>query len=54
MKCQPLLTYTLSKNIIARWHNLKIGVFPMKKHTFWAYAAIACMVMCVWTGKAHR
>ncbi len=26
----------------------------MKKHTFWAYAAIACMVMCVWTGKAHR
>lgn len=26
----------------------------MKKHTFWAYAAIACMVMCIWTGKAHR
>ncbi len=23
----------------------------MKKHTFWAYAAIACMVMCVWTAK---
>lgn len=23
----------------------------MKKHMFWAYAAIACMVMCVWTAK---
>lgn len=21
MKCQPLLTYTLLKSIIARWHN---------------------------------
>lgn len=21
MKCQPLLTYTLFKSIIARWHN---------------------------------
>lgn len=52
MKCQPLLTYTLFKSIISRWHNERS--LPMKKHTFWAYAAIACMVMCIWTGKAHR
>ena len=52
MKCQPLLTYTLFKSIITRCTTK--GAFPMKKHTFWAYAAIACMAMCVWTGKAHR
>lgn len=23
----------------------------MKQHKFWAFAAIACMVMCVITGK---
>lgn len=25
----------------------------MKQHKFWAFAAIACMVMCVITGKRH-
>ncbi len=26
----------------------------MKQHKFWAYAALACMVMCIWTGKVHK
>ena len=52
MKCQPLLTYTLFKSIIARWHNERSLLY--EEAPFWAYAAIACMIMCVWTGKAHR
>lgn len=27
------------------------GEVLMKQHKFWAFAAIACMVMCVITGK---
>lgn len=27
------------------------GELLMKQHKFWAFAAIACMVMCVITGR---
>lgn len=31
--------------------GIEKGEVLMKQHKFWAFAAIACMVMCVITGK---
>ena len=30
------------------------GGTPMKQHRFWAWAALACMAMAMFTGMKHK